>query len=54
MVYGSEAVLPLDIAFGASRIQKYDEDEAETTQLTDIDSVEEHSLTASLQHARYE
>jgi len=54
MVYGSEAVLPLDIAFGASRIQKYDEDEAETTQLTDIDKVEEHRLTASLQHARYE
>ena len=31
MVYGSEAVLPLDIAFGAPRIQNYDESEAETT-----------------------
>ena len=54
MVYGSKAILPLDIAFGAPRIQNYDEDEAKTTRRTDIDSVEEHRLMASLQHARYE
>ena len=29
MVYGSEAVLPSDIAFGAPRIQNYDENETE-------------------------
>ena len=28
MVYGSEAVLPSDIAFGAPRIQNYNENEA--------------------------
>ena len=54
MVYGSEAVLPSDIAFGALRIQNYDENEAESTRCTDIDSAEEHRLTASIQHARYE
>ena len=54
MVYGSEAVLPLDIAFGAPRIQNYDENEAEATRCTDIDSAEEHRLTASIQHSRYE
>ena len=54
MVYGSEAVLPSDIAFGAPRIQKYNENEAKTTRCTDIDSTEEHRLTASTQHARYE
>ena len=54
MVYGSEAVLPSDIAFGASRIQNYDENEAEATRCTDIDLAEEHRLTASMQHARYE
>ena len=54
MANGSEAVLPSDIAFGAPRIQNYDEDEAELTQCTDIDSAEEHRLTASIQHARYE
>jgi hypothetical protein len=54
MVYGSEAVLPSDIAFGAPCIQNYDENEAEATRCTDIDSTEEHCLTASIQHARYE
>ena len=53
MVYGSEAVLPSDIAFGAPRIQNYDEYEAESTRCTDIDSAVEHRLTASIQHARY-
>ena len=54
MVYSSEAGLPSDIAFGALRIQNYDENEAEATQCTDIDSAEEHRLMASIQHARYE
>jgi hypothetical protein len=54
MVYGSEVVLPSDIAFGAPRIQNYNENEAESTWCTDIDSAEEHRLTASIQHARYE
>ena len=54
MVYGSEAVLPSDIAFGAPRIQNYDKKEAESTRCTDIDSAEEHHLMASIQHARYE
>jgi len=48
MVYGSEAVLPSAIAFGAPRTQNYDENEAEATQCTDIDSVEEHRLTTSI------
>ena len=54
MVYDSEAVLPSDIAFGAPHIQNYDENEAELTRCTDIDLAEEHRLTASIQHARYE
>ena len=54
MVYGSEAVLPSNIAFGALRIQNYDENEAESTRCTDIDSAEEHRMTASIQQARYE
>jgi hypothetical protein len=54
MANGSEAVLPSDIAFGAPRIQNYDENEAELTRRTDINSAEEHCLMASLQHTRYE
>ena len=44
----------MDIAFGAPHTQNYDQGEAETTRQTDIDSAEEHRLTAALQHARYE
>ncbi|XP_039797731.1 uncharacterized protein LOC120662702 [Panicum virgatum] len=54
MVYGSEAVLPSDIAFGAPCIQNKEENEAEAARCTDIDSADEHRLTASIQHARYE
>ena len=54
MVYGSEAILLTDIAFGAPHTQNYDEGEAETTRRTDLDLAEEHRLTAALQHARYE
>ncbi|XP_039780693.1 uncharacterized protein LOC120647965 [Panicum virgatum] len=54
MVYGSVAILPTDIAFGALYTQNYDEGEAETTQRTDLNSAEEHRLMAALQHARYE
>ena len=44
----------LAILHGAPRIQNYDENEAEATRCTDIDSAEEHRLTASIRHARYE
>ena len=54
MVYDSEALLPSHIAFGAPRIQNYDENEAKAARCADIDSIEEHHLTASIQHARYE
>ena len=53
MDYGSEAILTTDIAFGAPHTQNYDEDEAETTWRTDLDSAKEHRLTAALQDARY-
>ena len=54
MVYGSEAILLMDIAFGAPHTQNYNLGEAETIRRTDLDSAEEHRLTAALQHAWYE
>ena len=54
MVYGSEAILSTDTAFGALHTQNYDQGEAETTRQTDLDLAEKHRLTAALQHARYE
>jgi hypothetical protein len=41
LVYRSEVVLPTDVAFGAPRIQFYEEGEAEQTRRVDLDSLEE-------------
>ncbi|CAO2141333.1 unnamed protein product [Urochloa humidicola] len=54
MVYGSEAVLPADVAYDAPRIQHYEEGEVETIRHFDLDSVEERCLAAVIQHARHE
>jgi hypothetical protein len=52
LVYGSEAILPTDVTFGASRIQFYEEGEAEQTRRIDLDSLEEQRLTAVMRQAR--
>jgi hypothetical protein len=54
LVYGSEAVLPTDIAFGALRIQHYEEGAAEETRKVDLHSIEEHRVAALMRHTRYE
>jgi hypothetical protein len=54
LVYGSEAVLPTDIAFGAPRIQFYEEGEAEQTRRVDLDSLEEQRLTVVIRQARHD
>jgi hypothetical protein len=54
LVYGSEAVLPTDVAFGAPRIQQYEEGTAEETCKVDLDSIEEHRVAALMQHMWYE
>ena len=54
LVYGSEAILPTDVAFGAPRIQHYDEGAAEQTRRVDLDSLEENRVAALMRHARHE
>ncbi|KAA3448641.1 GAG-POL precursor [Gossypium australe] len=54
MVYGSEAVLPADLAFAAPRIKNYEEGEAESSRQVDVDALEEHRLCALTRHARHE
>jgi hypothetical protein len=54
LVYGSEAILPTDIVFGALRIQHYEEGTAEETRKVDLDSIEEHHVAALMRHTRYE
>ena len=54
MVYGSEAVLPVDLKFGAPRLIFKNIAEAEATRLEDIDVLEEERLNAVIQSARYQ
>ena len=54
MVYGSEAVLPADLKFGAPRLIFESIAEAEATRLEDIDVLEEERLNAVIQSARYQ
>jgi hypothetical protein len=46
LVYGSEAILPTNLAFGAPRIQQYEEGTTEETCKVDLDSIEEHRVAA--------
>jgi hypothetical protein len=56
MVYGSEAVLPADLMFGAPRLvfENIAEAEAEATRLEDIYVMEEERLNTVIQSARYQ
>jgi hypothetical protein len=53
-VYGSEAVLPTDLAFGPPRTQHYEEGTAEETRKVDLDSIEEHRVAVLMRHTRHE
>jgi hypothetical protein len=54
MVYGSEAVLPTDLIFGAPRLTFESIAKAEATRLEDIDVLEEERLNTIIQSARYQ
>jgi hypothetical protein len=54
MVYGSEAVLPADLRFGAPRLVFESIAEAEATRLEDIDVLDEERLNTVIQSARYQ
>jgi hypothetical protein len=54
MVYGSEAVLPTDLKFGAPRLIFENIAEAKATRLEDVDVLEEERLNTIIQSARYQ
>ena len=54
MVYGSEAVLPADLRFGAPRLVFENIAEVEATRIEDIDILEEERLNTILQSARHQ
>jgi hypothetical protein len=54
MVYGMEAMLPLDLIFGAPRLTFESIFKAEATRLEDINTLEEERLNVVIQSARYQ
>jgi hypothetical protein len=54
MVYGSEAVLPADVRFGALRLVFESIAEAEATRLEDIDMLEEERLNTVILSSIYQ
>ena len=48
LVYGSEVILPVD-----SRVEMYEEGEADNTRELELDSIEEERCNALVQSARY-
>jgi hypothetical protein len=54
MVYGSEAVLPVDLISGAPRLTFENIAEAEATRLEGIDVLEEERLNIVIHSARYQ
>ena len=53
LVYGSKAILPADIAFRASRVENYDEEQAAVVRIEDVDRVEEECLITCVRTAKY-
>ena len=54
MVYGSEAVLPMDLDYGAPRIRAYDEQGAEASHQDTMDQLDKARDIALLHSAKYQ
>ena len=53
LVYGSEAVLPVDLIWKSPKIEWYEEGEAEQTKKLELDSIKKARINATIQSARY-
>ena len=54
MVYGSKAVLPVDLDYGASRVRAYDEQGAEASLEDAMDQLDEACDVTLLRLAKYQ
>ena len=54
MIYGSEAVLPTDLDYGAPRIRAYDEQGAEASHQDAMDQLDEARDIALLRSTKYQ
>ena len=53
LVYGSEAILPMDIAFRAPRVEHYNEEQATAARTEDVDRAKEECLITCIHTAKY-
>jgi len=53
MVFGSEAVLPADVAFRAPRVENYNEENSDQAWLIEVDNLEEVRLVTCVRTAKY-
>ena len=53
LVYGSEAILPADIAFRAPRVGHYNEEQAIAIRIEDVDRTEEEHLITCVRTTKY-
>jgi len=53
MVFGSQAVLPADVAFRVPRVENYNEENSDQAQLIELDSLKEECLVTCVQMAKY-
>ena len=53
LVYGSEAILPVDIAFRAPRVEHYNEEQATAVRTEDVDRAKEEHLITCIRIVKY-
>jgi len=53
MVYGAEAMLPSDVAFGSPRVKHFDQSSADLARELEINCTKERRLTSCLRTAKY-
>jgi hypothetical protein len=53
LVYGSEAILPVDIMWKSPRVEMYNEGEADEARQLELDSIKAARCTSLVQSARY-
>ena len=53
LVYGSEAILPVDLIWNSPMVEQYNEGEIDETRWLEINSAKEIKLNALFQSARY-
>jgi hypothetical protein len=54
LVYGAEAILPTDLAYGSPRVQGYDEGANQQTRENSLDQLDEARTVALMHSARYQ